>query len=178
MFLRKQRMWPRLLLLLVGVFALGGCGSGIVFPPIPGPGAIVQVGSVNLLPGGVGDVSIIVLGVPQGLLGMEVSVRAGNLLRFDPTQIHVTDVVAQFPLERDAANINNTDGSVSFIVRRRPSTSFPASIQMDVIVHILVQAVGSSGSSSTMTLTVTNLIDTDGQKVPIALIIPGNIVIH
>jgi hypothetical protein len=114
----------------------------------------VSAGSLSLYPEGTGNVPITISGISSsgGLGGYDIKIS------FNPTVMNVLSVLGgTSPFDAiSAINLDNIAGKVSFIQYISATTGPTGSI---IIAYLNVKAIGSVGSSSSLTFVSVDLVD-------------------
>jgi len=132
-------------------------------------GTTVEVESGELNPGETTTLALFVRDVPAGFAGYEVVVR------FDPEQVRIDE--ASLQTGRGATRIDNDDGTVSFSGVAVEVAAQRVPPEVLALGTFRITAVGTSGTESTLTTEIRELVDLDGNRVP-ALDLDGTVTIR
>jgi hypothetical protein len=132
-------------LLLVSMVAfLSSCVAGVAYGPC------IVVGSVNLRLGASGQVTIRIYGLTD-LQSLQVG--PNGRFTFDPQVIHVKAIEGLSGFQVFASKIDNEKGEAHFLA------GYPGGSRSDDgVLQIVVEALGSPGSSSPLAITMIDVL--------------------
>ena len=122
--------------------------------------AIVQIGSVTVEPEQIVQLPILVKGIddPDGLGAYHFRIK------FDPSVLKVNKVIAGESFGTVSYNIDNGNGQVTLVGAQ--SMFIPGPTGDIIVAYILVEPIGLSNASTTLGITVIDLIDTETNPIP------------
>ncbi|MBI4333298.1 MAG: hypothetical protein HY673_18695 [Chloroflexi bacterium] len=131
--------------------------------------ATVEIGSATLPPGGSVQIPVTVRNVSDGLGLGTYEVRVA----FNRQVIRVDSVVAG-SFANPTRNINNNEGWVLFGAYQ---TDVPGPTGDIIVAYLAVTAIGGSGSSTPLDLTINTLGNSDGGDIP-ATDVDGSVIVQ